>query len=318
MPFSEKLSISLPFGTEHEDDKVEDKVQRKFADITRSSLAWGMVAVLAVVLFPQSLYAQSELLQAAGFDSPRIEQLYPADDEESIGELAKLIYRINRLNRSSIEKSLSPETSSSLSGTTITLGQVVAVDGAVVKVQSLNVPTRLVEFLEIRRLDRVTVEIGEQDNPRVVEVMTSGLPATVRRGDRVAGLGVVIEATPRSGDDGAIVDAIAALPLQWFPARPEKAGWQLLADQGVSLGDLSEVASRNRQPLSSEDSELFYSMLAAADRIAELPASERVAAKTVEPIELLKSPEQFTADWLRMEVEVVQVTRISGYRACSD
>ncbi|GAA5510812.1 hypothetical protein [Novipirellula caenicola] len=274
-------------------------------------LAWGMVAVLAACLFPQSLDAQSEPLQAAGFDSARIEQLYPAEDEESIGELAKLIYRINRTNRSSIEKLIADDVSSSLSGASITLGQVVAVDGVVVQVGSLNVPARLVEFLEIRRLNLVTVEIGEQDSRRTVEVVTSGLPATVRSGDRVAGVGVVIEATPDSGDDSVVVDAIAALPLDWYPAEPEKVGWQLLAQQGVSLGEVSGVASRNRQPLSSEDSDLFYSMLAAADRISKVPESDRVAAKPVEPIELLKSPEKYTADWLRMEVEVVQVTRIS-------
>ncbi|WP_372725470.1 hypothetical protein [Novipirellula sp.] len=308
-PGGSRPTATKPGGSRRTATNVEDATQ---VDRLRAWLwVWGIVGVLSLGLFPRSLDAQSELLQAAGFDSPRIEQLYPADDDESIGELAKLIYRINRLSRSSIEKSLSTEISSSLRGPAVGLGQVVAVEGAVVKVQSLKVPARLVEFLEMRQLDLVTVETGKQDERSAVEVITSGLPAAVRSGDRIAGLGVVIDAKPDSGGDGNVADAIAALPLQWFPANPEKVGWQLLAKQGVSLGELSGVASRNRQPLSSDDTELFYSMLAAADRIAKLPAAERVAAKPVEPIALLKTPEAFTAEWLRMEVEVVQVTRIS-------
>ncbi|WP_442507224.1 hypothetical protein SH528x_006130 [Novipirellula sp. SH528] len=320
---SQPMSLIAPRSKRKPMSLIAPRSKRKIAErsttlLFRSSLcklksvlAWGMVGLFAAGAFQTPLNAEESLLQLAGFDTPRIEQLYPADDDESIGELAKLVYRINRLNRSSIENSLSAELSGSLSGPAVELGQVVAVEGVVAKVQSLKVPARLVEFLEMRQLDTVTVEIGEQDDKRAIEVITSGFPPTARSGDRIRGLGVVIETRPSSEGDSKVVDAIAALPLQWFPAKPDKVGWQLLANQGVSLGELSGVASRNRQPLSSEDTELFYSMLAAADRIAELPTSQRSAPLDVKPIELLKTPESFTAQWVRMQVEVVQVTRIS-------
>ncbi len=257
------------------------------------------------------LYAEVDLLQLAGFDAPRIEKLYPANEEESIGELAKLVYRLNRLSRESLQGSIPGDGAGGLHGSDIRLGRVVLVEGRVGKVQSLAVPDRLIEFLGLRTLERVTLDVADSTEVRSVEVVTSGLPPDTAIGDRVSGLGVVIETRESSGDQGNAVVAIAALPLQWFPENPQRVGWKLLTELGVGLGQLPGVASRNRQPLSSDDTELFYQMLSAAERISQTPSADRVAPAAVEPIELLKNPTQFTGEWIRMDVEVVQITRIS-------
>jgi hypothetical protein len=94
-----------------------------------------------------------------------------------------------------------------------------------------------------------------------------------------------------------------------MPARPASTGWRLLSEAGVDVSLLAEVASRNRRPLLSQDGDAFYAMLAAA---GDLPQRQDVpVAETIPSVKLLAEPENLSGQWLRIELETVQVTRIA-------
>ena len=63
------------------------------------------------------------------------------------------------------------------------------IDGEIQEIQFLRIPARLVEFLDISRLQVVVVASGDS----AVRAITTALPKGAKRGDRVSGAAVVIE-----------------------------------------------------------------------------------------------------------------------------
>ena len=162
---------------------------------------------------------------------------------------------------------------------------------------TLKVPNRLIEFLELSRLQLVFVETDQGQ----VQVVTTGLPSDAKPGDRVSGVGILIEDTS--------VTAIATARLRWFPQAPQSEGWKLLSAAGLDINLIAEAGLRSRKPLIAEDAEAFYSLLEATAKVAlfdPLPVPT-----TVEPVTLLSEPDGLVGQWLRMDLETVQITRIA-------
>ncbi|MFK8112695.1 MAG: hypothetical protein AB8B91_10845 [Rubripirellula sp.] len=239
----------------------------------------------------QLCMAESAIPLLSGFDAERIESVYPPTDEKAAGELAKLLYRMQKV---------AGDTLLSKVGTDAGLGDAVEIDGVILERGAIKVPERLHEFLEITQLQVLVCEIaGKQQR-----LVTINLPSTAKAGDRIQGVGVVIESNP----DTRSVVALAAARLRWFPEQPASAGWKMLSEAGVDVSLLSDASSRNRRRLLPEDGDAFYSLLAAAAFYTDKPAS---AAETIQPVALLQSPENLSGQWISMNLETVQITRIS-------
>lgn len=234
-------------------------------------------------------WADSALSLLSGFDRPRIEAAYPAVDDDSAGELAKLVYRLLSLDTRTLQSMADAEPSE--------LGDAMIVEGEIRNISAVKVPARLVEFLELSQLQLLLVDTDQGQ----IHVLTTALPADAGAGDRVSGVGVLIE--------NASVTAIASARLRWFPTAPQSAGWRLLSESGLDISLLAEAGSRNRKPLMAEDADAFYSLLAAAAQVGlrdQLPLPQ-----PVEPVTLLSEPDGLVGQWLRMNLETVQVTRIA-------
>jgi len=134
-----------------------------------------------------------------------------------------------------------------------------------------------------------------------VQVVTTVLPAEAKSGDRVSGVGILIES--------ASVTAMATARLRWFPEAPQSEGWKLLSEAGLDVSLLAEAGSRSRKPLLAEDGDAFYSLLAATAKVAQ--RDQLPQPQAVEPVTLLSEPDGLVGQWLRMNLETVQVTRIA-------
>ena len=323
----------------------------------------GVVRALAVAcLFFTALTSaavgqQGTAVELLGsFDAERLKAVDPLEAAEAagtdagVGELAKLLYRLERL---------SPDSLAKRAAGSYRLGDAVEVSGTIRHIDSREVPRRLVELLGLNRVTLLAVDRSsgtdggvdasqaESGRPMVgdsVTVVTTTLPEPAAVGDAVRGFGVVIESpsTPpspsvaapaseragdvadqrprdaeersgdteeRSGDGTRTGYAVAAADLEWTPAEFPHVGWRLLARGGVDLGLLTEVTRRDRQPLMEEDSDVFYTMLAAAARVGDDPPA--ASPERIEPIELLTEPASHVGRWLRMRIEAVRVTRVS-------
>ncbi len=237
-----------------------------------------------------SCAADSALPMLSGFDAKRIDAAYPPVDEDSAGELAKLIYRLDLADASVLE---------SKAGNSVDLGDAIWIEGQIRELRSLEVPQRLIEFLELSQLHVVVIAVDGLEQ----RIVSKPLPDGVKSGDRVRGVGVVIQ----SGDPSPV--AVACARLRWFPETTDNVGWRLLGDAGVDVSLITDIRTRDRRPLVADDGDAFYSMLAAADGISDrqdLPPPGRV-----DPVDLLRSEDDLGGNWLTMELETVQVTRIA-------
>lgn len=233
--------------------------------------------------------ADSAISLLSGFDTPRIEAAYPAIDDDSAGELAKLVYRLLSLDTQALQARVGDGPSE--------LGDAMIVEGKIQNISALKVPSRLVEFLELSRLQLLDVDTDQGQ----LQVVTTALPADAKPGDRVSGVGILIE--------DASVTAMATARLRWFPKSPQSEGWKLLSESGLDVSLLAEAGSRSRKPLLAEDGDAFYSLLAATASVAQ--RTQLPEPQTVEPVTLLSEPDGLVGQWLRMDLETVQVTRIA-------
>ncbi|TWU38750.1 hypothetical protein Q31b_38280 [Novipirellula aureliae] len=252
----------------------------------------GLVTVASI--WPSRLNADSELGMLLGFDSERIAKTYPVKDVASAGEMAKLLYRLDRLPIEKIEQIADLDQGQM----TISVSDALRIKGKIEEISLITVPEKLVEFLEMERFVRLQIASEDSDDRSAVEVFTSRLPSDAVVGDRVRGVGICLN---KSGG------AVATAPLQWFPASPKNVGWKLLSEAGVDVGSLSSVAARNRKPLTGEDTEIFYHMLAAAADMKD----HREAPKPIHAVDLLRDPIAYTGEWISLEVETIQITRIA-------
>jgi hypothetical protein len=269
---------------------------------------WTAIQITAIVVcsaMPCRGKAESAISLLSGFDTQRIDAVYPPTDDEAAGELAKLAYRLRSIDPDALDSKVGDSADAQL-------GDAVAIDGKIEEIQYLKVPARLVDVLELSRLHVVTVTAGDS----VVQVVTTALPQQAGQGDHVSGTGVVIQIGSAADDKNSTHPiAIASPRLGWFPQSAENVGWQLLSDAGVDISLLAEVGSRNRRPLLSEDGNAFYAILAAAASLGNQggqPNPDNLPAPGwVEPVTLLRDPEKMSGQWVRMDLETVQITRIA-------
>ncbi len=291
-------------------------------------LAWTLLSIsLSTPLSAQSLM---DLLP--GYDAKRLDglvwQLSPTSERPSVntGELAKLIYRIDRLSEVALH------TRVDRSATPPVVGDAVMIEGKVSKTVQLPIDADLQDYLEFKKIELIWLP-DIDGAPHLLISRT--LPSEAVMGDRISGMGVRVripietremekssDNLPPLGFDrirsSGIVDV--AGQLNWIPAHPKSAADAVLANSGVDLSQLGDLDKLDRQPLSDSDSSLFYPMIGAADiqnvdreknaGLFEEIHSMRKSKLDVSPVDLLENPINYTGEWIRLDVETVRVTRV--------
>jgi hypothetical protein len=247
---------------------------------------------LAITLFLVNsiCWGDSAIPLLSGFDAERVAKVYPPVDEDSTGELAKLLYRLQKVSATTIESGV---------GESSELGDIVTVAAEIRELANLAVPEKLTEFLEIKRMQVLVCQTNDQP----VRIVTINLPEDAKVGDRIEGAGVVIE-----NESGRAI-AIATARLRWFPKAAANVGWRLLTEAGLDISLLSDASTRSRRPMLAQDGDAFYSLLAAAATIRErttVPPPE-----VMDAVKLLQAPENLSGQWIRMDLETVQITRVA-------
>ena len=194
------------------------------------------------------------------------------------------------------------------------VGDAVQFEGVFVSAAAYAIPDSLVELLGLDSISVVSIDT-DQDKP--IRVIASSVPVGCKPGDRFNVIGMVVKPSDdkssdekpsddKSAEDQVAVEAVVAAKMSWYPRVAENASWQWLADRGVDIANLPGLKTRDRRPLTSADSDAFYSIMAAASKPPPWPQS--VAVK---PIELLSDPNSSVASFITLPVEIVQVTRVS-------
>ncbi|TWU56121.1 hypothetical protein [Rubripirellula reticaptiva] len=228
----------------------------------------------------------------SGFDRDRIAAAYPPSTEKSSGELAKLLFRLKSVDTNSLAERM-------VAGQKNDVGNVLKIDGKIISTQKINVPPRLVEFLEFKRMTLLQVQVDDAE----VIVITANVSADAKIGDRVRGVGVIANAQTNSPA------AVAVAKLGWIPRAANSVGWRLLAHEGVDIGMVADVSTRNRKPLVGADSDAFYAVLAAAKTVTQ--QSNLPPAVPASAVKMLTDATSMAGEWIRLELETVQITRIS-------
>lgn len=270
----------------------------------RDAVCFLLAAVAAVIHARSPAYCDSALPLIAGFDAERVDAAYPFDGDDSVSEVAKLLFRVGQLERTSLQSRVDPSS-------VLRTGSAVDFAGEVRSKRVLQVTPQLSDYLgfdavEVYELESRMQRVPDADAIAPILLLTSSLSGDVAPGDRLAGVGVLLELPTDS--DGTRV--IAAAGPTWTPKQPPVEGWRLLGDVGFDASLLPELAGRQRQRLSTEDAQAFYTMLRASSRLASkedsLPRPRPLTA-----VDLLQDPTRHVGQWMSLRVETVRVTRVS-------
>ncbi len=287
-------------------------------------IAWIWFAITAAS--PASAQSMWDLLPA--YNAPRMQTLTQnaeptlGSPQVNIDELAKIVFRMNRLSETALQSRVAR------SATPPIVGDAVVIDGEIVAAEPLTIGTELQEYLELTQIEMIRLaDIG--DAPHVL--FSHRLPRAAVASDRISGVAVRIRvATPKTSEGAGQADSEQARHdliidvagrLNWTSAHPQSPADAVLAMAGVDLSRLAEIGKLDRQPLSDADSPLFYPMMGAARidgdtvrdnaQLSEAVRSMRKSTRAVSPVDLLQSPQKFTGQWIRLDVETVRITRVA-------
>lgn len=278
--------------------------------LTRTSLRFALLP-FALLLYGNSFgnAGESVIPLLSGFDQERVAATYPPTDGTTLGELAKLLYRLRSVDPVKLQVMATRNANVSDSGASqsISIGDAVPLAGTIKSMQLVPIPKKLIEFLEFKQILVLTMQITDG---REIKVITFPLPEGAQIGDRLEGAGVALQVQRSENNKSPNPSAILCNRIRWLPTSSAITGWQLLRDEGVDISLLADLGTRNRQTLLAEDGDAFYSMMAAASNLAqsrkEVPPPSEIA-----PVALLQGSTDVIGQWIQMNLETVLITRIS-------
>ncbi|MFG0255601.1 MAG: hypothetical protein ACF787_10985 [Rhodopirellula sp. JB053] len=295
---------------------VLNRQLRQRRDRRKVTLGMTIATLAAAMSATSSASGQSLSDLLPGYDRPRMESIAEnirpslANPGFNVDELAKLVFRMDRLRETVLKERLEQSADEPV------IGDAVAVDDTVVESQTFTVGSNLQEYLGIDRVEMLRVS-PVNGYPRFV--VARGSSQGMSSGDHVKGVAVRIRVSGMDKMPGFLLDVAGR--LGWQPAQPASPSERGLAMQGIDLGGVAEVDLLDRKPLSESDSPVFYPMIGAAAKVAvHLSDSEdfgksvvamRQNATDASPVELLQNPTAFTGQWIRLEVEAVRITRVA-------
>ncbi|MEM1227978.1 MAG: hypothetical protein AAGJ40_19995 [Planctomycetota bacterium] len=300
------------------DDHLEVSPNGLFRTVTPWLTPVGVVVWIVLLAVPSgAVPAQSLTDLLGGFDETRLAQIErPTQSQgdgvrrwsirpESRRELAKLVYRIQRLSPSLMKTRLTASQSPPVTG------DAVALVGEIVSLASVSVPDDLEMMLDLPRLSLVGVRTNQG---MMVDLVIDALPARAVIGDALEVVVVWMESLDTDGSHGWAVGGRA----QWRSANPTSVDHRVLAAFGVNLSWLADVAKLDRKSLNATDGEVFFAMLGAAGRLDQTQQGEmsslvsdmRRQASRPRLLDLLRTPSEFTGQWIELEMETVRWSRI--------
>ncbi|MAI72599.1 MAG: hypothetical protein CMM01_17065 [Rhodopirellula sp.] len=271
------------------------------------------VITLALIFSSSSIgfTGESVIPLLSGFDQERVAATYPPTDGNTLGELAKLLYRLRSVDPTKLQSMATQHEREPGASQAMSVGDAGSLTGTIKSMQLVPIPKKLIEFLEFQQLHVLTVQITDE---QAIKVITFPLPEGAQVGDQLEGAGVVLQVKPSSENASPLTSAILCKRLRWLPKSAPITGWKLLRDQGVDISLLADLGTRNRQKLLAEDGDAFYSMMAAAADL-EQSKKEVPAPSEMAPVTLLQGSSKLTGQWIQMNLETVLITRISVMEA---
>ncbi len=260
-------------------------------------LALTLLVVSAITIKPVHLSAGSAIELLSGFDQERLQRTFPPTQPDGLSELCKLVYRLRSIDQKNLQKIADAEPAK-------LIGDATAHEGTLTDVKRVEVPESLQEYLGFKSLFFLQVK----NNEKSVRVITSGLAGSAKAGDKINSLGILL-----ASESEQTLTTIACGKVGWFANGQMNAGAKLLESNSFQLSLLAGLAERNRLPLMAQDGDAFYSMLETADHISE--KSNLPQATLADPVMFLRDGRSMIGQWVRMEVEGVQITRIAVTRS---
>ena len=252
------------------------------------------LALILFCTFPTSVgKAESAIELLSGFDQERLEKTFPPTNPDSLSELCKLVYRLRGVNERKLEQLAQNSPAKDP-------GDAIRQTGDLVNLNRVEVPARLQEYLGFDSVYFLQVKA----NNEAFRIITSRIPKNAKPGDQIRVTGVLL--TPKIGSETA---TIASGTVGWFAKRDMSEGERLLEEKHFNLTLLAGLADRNRLPLMPQDGDAFYSMLNSAHQLTDQQALPK--AKRADPVTFLRDGTDTIAEWVRMEIEGVQITRVA-------
>ena len=119
--------------------------------LTRTSLRFALLP-FALLLCGNSFgnAGESVIPLLSGFDQERVAATYPPTDGKTLGELAKLLYRLRSVDPVKLQVMATRNANVSDSGASqsISIGDAVPLAGTIKSMQLVPIPKKLIEFLE--------------------------------------------------------------------------------------------------------------------------------------------------------------------------
>lgn len=245
----------------------------------------------------------------SGFDRERVAATYPPTNGKTLGELAKLLYRLRSIDPAKLQSmatqgAIEPEIGASLA---MSVGDATPLTGTIKSMQLVPIPTELIEFLEFKRLHVLTLQRADNQE---IKVITFPLPDSAKVGDRLEGAGIALQVKQSPDNASPTASAILCNRLRWLPKSSPIQGWQLLRGEGVDISLLADLGTRDRQKLLVEDGDAFYSIMAAASDLEQSKKDAPLPSK-IAPVTLLQGSSELSGQWIRMDLETVLITRVS-------
>ena len=237
--------------------------------------------------------AGSAIELLSGFDRARIQRSFPPHDQDSLGDLCKLIYRLRGVEQKTLDR-LASEAAPQKTGDAIQK------KGILIEVKRVEVPEALQEYLSFQSL--YFLQLTSEEN--VIRVITSRFPSQAKAGDQIQATGIFLQS-----ESDPNLTAIASGSVGWFANREMSDGEKLLQAQNFDLSLLAGLKERNRLPLMAQDGDAFYSILAKAHQLSGSPSLPK--PRPANPVTFLRDGKNTIAEWIQMEVEGVQITKIA-------
>ncbi|TVQ02255.1 MAG: hypothetical protein EA381_03960 [Planctomycetaceae bacterium] len=285
---------------------------------------------------------RSVIDRLSGFDAERIARVgewidWPRDGQR-LGQVARLIYQVNRLSRTGMEplgdfdSGAAAERSVPLAGV---VGDWVGIRGTAVSLASAKLPAELAEVLEFEQvwLIEILLDEGPGDTPppgspdasaeagaddsenggsRVYALTGSvpqgwlgvgRVPTTLAEPVTVSGVLVRPSGSSRPA-------AIVAAGLGWYPtgaAGDVAEDLALLARHGFDISLVDTISRLSGKPLLPADQAAFYGMLRAATAVG---ATAIGPARSVDAGELIRNASKSIGRRVRLGCQAVRVTRV--------
>ncbi|MDZ7617163.1 MAG: hypothetical protein U1E05_09175, partial [Patescibacteria group bacterium] len=203
-----------------------------------------------------------DLLNRFGIDNSQFARLsdhqpFGSDDEETT---LRVMYRLDRFRVVDVERWAHPQfdIAEVFSAPAASRGELFWLAGRVTKIERLEPPPEVAERFDLPAFYRCTMMLEPRNQPAQVLVRHIPIEWKIQEGpvnERASAYGIFLKFGGHDVEDAMPV--FVTPHMAYYPST-------LLGDLGMDVGLFEDI--QNRRPLTAEDREAFYQLLAAAGR----------------------------------------------------